>query len=116
MLIAIFIFVASLFGGTDALLERIEGSVSDPDRQASALEVIERVARLEDQLAKQIAITSEALREVHGNYGATREDYLAALKPLEDARRQVGEQLLAARTELKGLVTRDEWREVFPVD
>jgi len=114
MLIALFLFLRSIFGGADVLEARIEDAVADPDRRKSAIEVVDRVAVVEDALAEQTQATSEALRRLHLRHDATRQDYLDVLQPLEEARREAARGLLAARADLRRILTRSEWRDVFP--
>ena len=114
MLIALFLFLRSLFGGADMLETRVEDAVADPARRNGALEVVERIETIQDELAAEVEAASAALRRVHERHDATRADYLAVLEPLQAARRDAARALLGARADLRGILTRQEWREVFP--
>lgn len=69
---------------------------------------------VEVSLVDQIRATSDVLPRLHRRYDATREDYLAALKPLEVARKSAARAALAARADLREILTREEWEQVFP--
>lgn len=116
MLIALAIFLASIFGGAEALQDLIKDAVDDPGRRDEAVEVVERIAELEVQLEQQIADTARALELVHGQYDVTREDYLEVLAPLGETRRRLSTELPAVRGELREILTRREWRKIFPAE
>ena len=114
MLIALAIFLAAMFGGAEALQDLIEEAVDDRGRREEAVEVVERIAELEDELAQQIEGTASALELTHAQYDATREDYLEVLASLSETRSRLSIELPAVRTELREILTKHEWRKVFP--
>ncbi|MFT7486007.1 MAG: hypothetical protein ACI9F9_001860 [Candidatus Paceibacteria bacterium] len=114
MLIAIAIYLFSMFGGTAKLSERVEEVVADPARCEAALEVLDRIADVEAAVGKQLEESSAALRIVHMDYEASREDYLAVLGPMQEARQDARVNLEQAWGDLRLILTAQEWVEVFP--
>lgn len=114
MLIALSIFLFTLFGGTAEIRDRLEDTVSDPVRLEAALELLGGIEDLQAIAVAQIEETSAAFRVVHDDYNATREDYLAALAPLQKTRMDVATRLHQGWTKMHQILTDEEWVEVFP--
>lgn len=114
MLIAIGIFLFTLFGGVSGVHERIEDHVQDATRREAALEVLAGIEELQADLNEQITETSRAFRVVHRNYEATREDYIAAVEPLRETRVDVGTRLRQSWLDMREILTDEEWTAVFP--
>ncbi|MFT7669165.1 MAG: hypothetical protein ACI8X5_001865 [Planctomycetota bacterium] len=114
MLIALYLLLYSFFGGTAGLSERVEDVVADPVRMEAALEALDNIAEIEAAVSKQLEETSAAFRAVHMDYGATREDYLAAVAPMQQVRNEAGSKLQDAWSGLRSALTTEEWKEIFP--
>jgi len=113
MLIGLYIFIRSIFGGADTLALKIEDTIADEARRAEAVLIVERIAQIETGLAEQVQATSEELRQVHQRHDATRGDYIDALHPLEDLRQDAALGLLEARAGLREILSAEEWSAVF---
>ena len=116
MLIALYFWIQATFGGVAPLEDRIHSVVEDPERLQAALVVAGRIEALDERLASEVERTKAALRKLHSRPDATRADYLRLLTPLEETRREVFTGLLAARADLRSVMTRTEWAEVFPAE
>lgn len=114
MLIALLIFLGTFLGGSTTLESRVSDAIGDEARQKAALAVVERMTKIQADLAQQLNSSAEELRRVHEQVGMTREDYLEALAPIEKIRRETTQGLFAARAELREILTAEEWSEVFP--
>lgn len=105
---------ATYFGaGIEVLEKRIASIVSESSRQEAALNIIGTLDDDTEVANKSIAAQMKKLKDVHGDYEASVEDYHTVLDGLEADLDHCFEASLDARKALRQSVTPEEWVELF---
>ncbi|MEO0650600.1 MAG: hypothetical protein AAFZ65_07980 [Planctomycetota bacterium] len=113
MLIALFLFIATLFGGAERIAERLDDLIDDEGRRAAATAAVERLTATEEAFLSSLDLSVEAFSAVHRDHRATAADYNDVFEPFDAEWRAAMAELIDARTELRGLLDEAEWAALF---
>lgn len=120
-LVAALLF-GSVFGGTTAVfLDRwtrarsaLEQAVRDPVRRARADELLGAFADQRVELVDRLSSAGDELGRALAHRGASRLEVQALLDEIELRRATAWKRQVELRFELRGMLTADEWRALFP--
>jgi hypothetical protein len=123
VIIALVIWLASLFGGgsvqpfslpIEQATERVKAHVSNPDRKAKAVDVLDRMENAEKAWTKACKPQIERLQELIKERATTPAEFEKVFTETKDQAATVQARLLELRFELKAQLTEVEWTAVFP--
>ena len=105
---------ASLMTGSlERLDEQLQTVVSDQATLEQAMAVSDSIAEVDKEWAKKDAEQEEALGKLMGDYESSPREMTALLRQIQLDRSDYEDALIAARAELKEILSREEWAEVF---
>jgi hypothetical protein len=99
----------------DQATERVKTHVSDPDRKAKAVDVLDRMAAAEKAWIKASEPQIESLQALIKDRASTPAAFEKVFSETKDQAAAVQAHLLELRFELKSQLTEGEWTAVFPV-
>jgi hypothetical protein len=105
---------ASLMTGSlERLDEQLKAVVADQATLEKALAVSDNIAKVDKEWATKDAEQEEALGKMMADYESDPRQMTALLKQIQLDRGDFEDALIAARSELKEILSREEWAEVF---
>ena len=121
MLIAIVtILVILTFGGSnnvarqyDVADDRIKKVVTDRQHRDQALAIVKEMKKTAEASAKDQRKSVESLQRVLDRRTASNDEIETAMQPLSVNNRATTDKLLDLRFQLSGVLTRQEWEQVF---
>jgi hypothetical protein len=123
MLIAIAAVLAIVFlGGHSAAVspqleqteKLIKKDVTDEARRKQALDIVDQMKKTEKDSARESKKQTDSLADVLKDRQASADAIEAACQPLIANDAATADKLLDLRFELKSVLTRSEWGQVFP--
>jgi hypothetical protein len=93
--------------------EQVSHAIEDPERAGQLVGLGEELALRLQKDGSKLREMAEELRRHNARYDTTREEFVALLTAINEHRRRMGEEVLAARAEAVSLTTPDEWRDLM---
>jgi hypothetical protein len=94
--------------------EHIKKDVADDGRRTAALSIVGRMQQTIQAIDKDRQNAPTSLRELLDKRTTSSTEIESALQPLKAGDEENCERLLDLRFELKGVLTAEEWKQVFP--
>lgn len=119
MLIAILLGIFLSSGSTagldfiDAFKVKVKNSIPVSEQNKVLLSLADDFEDEIRQFAKQLQGSSEAIKTLNKDYGATREDFETVLHELNARRARAQEKIVKIRFEMKNRLAREEWNKIF---
>jgi hypothetical protein len=117
MLIALFYYLSTLFGGGEPLLvdiaKPVKQHVAAPERAKQILEINETMQAVASAYAKDYEAQRQSLLALHRLRTTTEVELNAAFAALDARRAAFRQQVIAERTALHALMTAEEWALVY---
>ena len=123
MIIALVIWLASLFGGgslqpfslpIEQATELVKTNVADADRRAQAMDVLVRMEETEKAWATAREPLDRRLQALIKDRASTSAEFDEVFAETRDQAATIQARLLELRFELKAQLTEAEWKAIFP--
>ena len=94
--------------------QRIKKVVTDPQWRDQALHIVEEMKKTAEASAKEQHKSVDSLQHLLDRRTASKGEIDAALQPMLANDHATADKLLDMRFQLTGVLTREEWTQVFP--
>jgi hypothetical protein len=119
-MIVLLIYLATLFGGGTGLVIDIKKPVKEyVQDKAKVKEILVLNAAMLDTeaaLQKDLKTAKKSLAKLNGNRLASESEIVAAFEAFDQKRADARARIVDDRFKIKGLMTVDEWRNVYATD
>lgn len=119
MLIAILLGIFLSTGSTagqrfiDALSVKVKDNITVSEQKKELLSLVDDMEDEIEKFSRQLRGSSEAIRRLNKNHGATHEEFETVLGELNSGRERTQEKIITIRFKMKNRLTREEWKKIF---